>query len=162
MRASKTERILLLFAGLLLVLGASCRAPLVLIPGGALEGTTVEAPSDWSSIEDVHVIQLETNPEKPYSVNLWVVSVDQILYVHSGNSRTTWVENMEANPRVKLQAQGAIYELVASRVESQDEFDRFIEAYALKYETYPRNPVIDEVYLYRLIVPGTSISKRSL
>lgn len=145
-----------LFVCLLSVVAAGCRAPLVLLPGGALEGATVEAPSDWSLIEDVDVIQLETNPDKPYSVNVWVVSLGQALYVHSGNSRTTWVDNMEANPRVKLQAEGSLYELVAARVESQDEFDRFIEAYNQKYETYPRNPVIGEVYLYRLMVPGSS------
>ena len=143
----------LLFSAML----SGCRAPFVLLPGGALKGTTVEAPADWSLMEETDVIQLETNPAEPYSVNLWVVVLDQRLYVHSGNDRTSWVENMEADPRVRLQANDSIYELVASRVETQDEFDRFIGAHVKKYGNYPRNPVIGEVYLYRLMVPGSAI-----
>jgi len=100
---------------------------------------------------------LETNPSEPYSVNIWVIAADGSLYVHSGANHATWIENMEADPRVRLQANDSIYELVASRVQTQAEFDRFITAYVKKYENPPRNPLIGDVYLYRLVVPESAM-----
>ena len=43
-----------------------------------------------------------------------------------------------------------LYELVAQRVTSPEEFTRLSEIYKTKYGNYPRNPDIKEVYLYRL------------
>jgi hypothetical protein len=57
---------------------------------------------------------------------------------------------MEVDPRVRLRAQGSIYELRATRVESQQEFDRFADAYEKKYDRRPRNENVAEVYLFRL------------
>ena len=157
MTPPKQDRSAVLFILVFSAMLAGCSAPLLLLPGGALEGSTVEAPAEWSLMEEIDVVQLETNPAEPYSVNVWVIPVDQNLYVHSGTTRTTWIENMEADARVRLKANDSIYELVASRVETQDEFDRFIAAYLNKYEKYPRDPVIREVYLYRLTAPGAAM-----
>ena len=60
---------------------------------------------------------------------------------------------MEADPRVRLKVDDAIYELVASKVETQEEFDRFAEVYDAKYGLRPRNENVAEVYLYRLAAP---------
>ncbi|MAE95466.1 MAG: hypothetical protein CL910_12465 [Deltaproteobacteria bacterium] len=73
-----------------------------------------------------------------------------MYYVHAGANRSTWVENMEADPRVRLRADDSIYELVASRVEAQEEFDRFSDAYEQKYGRRPRNENVAEAYLFRL------------
>jgi hypothetical protein len=60
------------------------------------------------------------------------------------------VENLESDPKVRLRVNETIYELTASRVESQDEFDRFSDAYEKKYGHRPRNENVGEAYLFRL------------
>ena len=95
-------------------------------------------------------IQLETRPADPYSVNIWVIAIDENLYVHAGDNRSRWVENMEADPAVRLRVDESIYELAAARVGSQEEFDRFSEAYDRKYGRRPGNENVGEAYLFRL------------
>ena len=129
---------------------AGCGGPLTLLPGGALEGTVVEAPASWSFTDQVETVQLESLPADPYSVNIWVIALDEGLFVHAGANRAAWVENIEADPNVRLRVDGSIYELAAVRVGSQDEFDRFSDAYEEKYGRRPRNEKVDEVYLFRL------------
>ena len=139
-----------LIACLLTATAIACGGPFVLMPGGTLEGTPTPIPASWSFTDDIDTIQFETNPADPYSVNIWVTAMDDHLYVHAGANRSTWVENMEADPAVRLRANDALYELAATRVESQDEFDRFSAAYEKKYGNPPRNPSVVEAYLFRL------------
>ena len=141
----------ILFAALMLTASlAGCGGPFVLFPGGALEGSTVQAPDSWAFTDDVKTVQLETLPADPYSVNIWVIALGGHLYVHAGANRSTWVENMEADPNVRLQVEDSIYELVSARVDGQDEFDRFSDAYEKKYGRRPRNGNVAEAYLFRL------------
>jgi hypothetical protein len=79
-----------------------------------------------------------------------VTAVGENLYLHAGANRSNWVENLEADPNVRLRVNDSIYELVASRVEDQDEFDRFSDAYDRKYGRRPRNGNVAEAYLFRL------------
>jgi hypothetical protein len=129
---------------------AGCSRPFFLLPGGALEGSTAATPESWSFTEAVDVVQLETRPADPYSVNVWVIVLDENLYVHAGASRSTWVENIETDPNVRLRVNDSIYELAAARVGGQEEFDRFSDAYERKYGRRPRNENVDEAYLFRL------------
>lgn len=129
---------------------AGCSAPFVLLPGGALQGSTAPVPDSWSFTEAVDTVQFETHPADPYSVNIWVIALGEHLYVHAGTNRSTWVENMEADPNVRLAANGAIYELAGARVEGQEEFDRFSDAYERKYGRRPGNENVAEAYLFRL------------
>jgi hypothetical protein len=128
---------------LVLVAALAACGPILLLPGGELEGKMVPAPSDWAFTDDVSTVQLETRPDDPYSVNIWAVGLGPGL----------WVENMEADPHVRLQVEDAIYELRSSRVERQDEFDRFSDAYEKKYGRRPRNESVEEAYLFRLAAP---------
>lgn len=129
---------------------AGCERPFLLLPGGALEGATTAAPESWSLTDAVKTIQLETRPAAPYSVNIWVIALGERLYVHAGANRSAWVEHIEADPRVRVRVDGAIYELAAARVEDQAEFDRFGDAYERKYGRRPRNEDVAEAYLFRL------------
>jgi hypothetical protein len=141
----------MLFLALLLAAPlAACGRPFVLLPGGALEGQPADVPGDWSFTDAVDTVQLETNAADPYSVNIWAIGIGPDLYVHAGANRSTWVENMEADPNVRLRVNDSIYELEASRVEGQDEFDRFSDAYERKYGSRPRHESIAEVYLFKL------------
>jgi hypothetical protein len=128
----------------------ACSGPFVLLPGGSLDGAVTPVPDDWSFTDEIDTIQLETNPADPYSVNIWVTAMGDHLYVHAGATRATWIEHMEADPNVRLRANDAIYELAASRVESQDEFDRYSTVYEKKYGNPPRNGSVVEAYLFRL------------
>ncbi|MGH0032638.1 MAG: DUF2255 family protein [Myxococcota bacterium] len=145
---SHRSRRVFLCAALLLAVG--CGRPFVLLPGGALEGTVTPVPESWAFTDDIDTIQLETRPADPYSVNIWVIALDDHLYVHAGANRAAWVENMESDPAVRIGIDGAIYELASARVEGQDEFDRFSDAYEKKYERRPRNEDVGEAYLFRL------------
>ena len=118
--------------------------------GGELSGTEVATPTEWSVLEDVKVIKIETQPEAPYSVNLWVVGIGPVLYIHSGDNRTTWVEHLETNPKLRLKNGDSIYQLSATRVTDADEYAKFSEVYAAKYGNPPRNSNVGEVYIYRL------------
>lgn len=139
-----------LLVALVALASAGCGGPFLVLPGGALEGPVAPAPDDWSVAREVKTVQLETRPDDPYSVNIWAVGLGPAIYVHAGANRATWVEHMEADPRVRLRVDGPVYELRAERVESQDEFDRFAEAYDAKYGSRPRNEDVSEVWLFRL------------
>ena len=133
-----------------LTLAAACADPTLLLPGGALEGQTSAVPGSWTFTDEIDTIQLETDPAEPYSVNIWVIALDQHLYVHAGANRAAWVEHMEADPKVRMRVDESIYELAAARVSEQEEFDRFSDAYEQKYGRRPRNENVAEAYLFRL------------
>ncbi len=130
-----------------LVLGCG---PTLLLPGGELDGPVAPTPSSWSFTDDVGTVQLETRPDDPYSVNIWATALDSSLYVHAGANRANWVENIEADPRVRVRIEDEIYLLEAQRVYDAAEFERFAQAYEAKYGSRPRNERIEEIYLYRL------------
>ena len=135
---------------LLTLLLAACSSDWLPFSSGEIDGEVVPIPADWSDVADAEVIQLETNPADPYSVNLWIIEMNGALYVHAGANRATWVENIESSPLVRVGNDGRIYELQASRVTSPDEFEALSEIYKKKYGNYPRNPNIEEIYLFRL------------
>jgi hypothetical protein len=141
---------ILLLVAVFVVSAAGCGRPFILLPGGALEGTPAAVPESWSFTDGVDTVQLETRPAEPYSINIWVTTAGEQLYVHAGANRSTWVEHIEADPNVRLQVDESIYELAASRVEDQAEFDRFSAAYEKKYGSRPRNESVAEAYLFRL------------
>lgn len=124
--------------------------PTLLIPGGELSGPVEALPEDWTFSDEVSTIQLETRPADPYSVNIWAVGIGNRLYVHAGANRSRWVENILADPRVRVRVAGKLYLLTAVRVEGPAEFATFADAYKKKYGTRPRNENVVEVYLYRL------------
>ena len=138
------------FAATAIVSLAACGDPLLLLPGGALEGRVAAAPESWAFTDAVQTVQLETRPAEPYSVNIWTVAVGEHVYVHAGANRSAWVEHLESDARARLRVEDAIYELSAERVAEQAEFDRFSDAYEAKYGRRPRNENAAEAYLFRL------------
>ena len=140
-----TRRFLL--ATLLLLLAGCQYIP---ISGGKLEGQVAPVPSDWSVLEGISVIRLETNPDDPYSVKLWAAAIGASLYVHAGDNHTQWIENIEQNPDVRVLIADTIYPLRAVRVNDAAEFKRFSDVYEKKYGMRPRNENIAEIYVFRL------------
>jgi len=76
------------------LIGALACGPIVMIPGGALDGEVEPAPSDWTFSDEIKTVQLETSPDDPYSVNIWGVGVGQDFYVASGSSSNAWAEHL--------------------------------------------------------------------
>ena len=98
---------------------AACDGPTVFMAGGKLDGTVTEVPDEWRFAEDSGLAQLETRPAEPYSINLAYVQLEGNLYAYAGDTRTNWVEHIEADPLVRIRINDAIYPLRAVRVEDQ-------------------------------------------
>ncbi len=122
-----------------LILGCGPLGPLA---GGRLSGEVrTEFPTNWSEVGAIEQIQLETNPEDPHSINAWCGAHAGALYVPTslilGADEPTereWVQNVLADPRVRLRADGAVYELKATRVEDPAEFEAARAVLLEKYE----------------------------
>ena len=92
-----------------------------------------EKPFDLSVLApEGGVIQLETNPVDPYSVNVGYLVVGGNMYVDPAESRT-WYQNMKASPLVRIRFDGTevVYPAVAvveteQEVLSQFESDRHV------------------------------------
>jgi hypothetical protein len=120
------------------------------LSGGALPGEPVDAPVSWVGVAGDDIIQLETQGEGPYSVNLWTVLVDDDLHVFAGDNYANWVEHIEGNAFVRLQAENFVYALKAERVTDPGHFEQFAQAWESKYGNRPRNESVQETYLFRL------------
>lgn len=125
-----------------LLVGVLGCGPLGPFPGRALRGPVHEGPPpDWHFVADVETIQVETRPERPYSVNTWVGEVDGRLYVPTSlilgpddpNERS-WVAHVRDDPRVRVRIEGVVYELLATRVEDPAEREAARVALLRKYD----------------------------
>lgn len=141
-----------LLSGLLLAVLVATTSSCDYIPfsGGKLAGQVATPTPGWPDVAAAQVIQIETNPTDPYSVKLWVAVVDNKPYIHAGKNRSTWVEHLEQNAELKLGLDQKLFELTATRVTSQEEFDAFAAVWEEKYGNPPRNLDVNEVYAYRL------------
>jgi len=109
--------------------------PLGPIPGPKLTGPVVEEPvEDWSWIDAVKVIQIETNPEDPYSVSTWLTRVGDQIYVFAGSEENPWVQNIAEDTRVRIRIEGRIHEFLAVRVLDLEQKRVFLTAMKSKYE----------------------------
>ncbi|MEM7097318.1 MAG: hypothetical protein AAF541_03590 [Pseudomonadota bacterium] len=132
------------------LLTSGCSSGWLPFSSGQLEGVPTQAPADWTEVAAKEIIQLETNVDEPYSVNLWVIGEPTHLYVFAGASRAAWIEHIDKNPNIRMKIEDAIYDLVAERVTDAAEFERFAQSWEAKYGRRPRNENVDETYLMRL------------
>lgn len=125
--------------------------PLVTLPGGRLDGEVAAPPADWSFSNDVEVVQLETNPADPYSVNVWGVAVGEAFYVAAGDPESTWATNIATDPNVRLKIADRVYELRAEAIDSDEEKNAFLAAAKTKYDFEPDEEQRTKSQLYRLL-----------
>lgn len=118
--------------------------------GGKLEGTPTAPLKDWRQIAAVDIIQLETQPTDPYSVKLWMIAKPTHLYVYAGDNHSQWAQNIDSDPNVRLLVDGALYDLSATRVLDQAEFQQFTAAWLEKYDSDRTDLNVADTYLYRL------------
>jgi len=115
------------------VLLTGCDEPFIVLPGGALSGDVVQAPEQWGNVGDTDVVQLETRPSDPYSVNIWTVAIGHDLYVATGEDGTRWTANLEQDRNVRLRIDGNVYALRAMPVVEPAERAAVAAAYVSKY-----------------------------
>lgn len=128
---------------------AACGGPIAVFPGGALDGTVKPSPPSFAFARDAGTIQLETRPDDPYSVNIACAVVGDRLYVSAGDNKSRWVENMEANPLVRVRIDDEVYELRAQRVTDDAEMRAFADEWVK--HSWARDPTkLDEVWVYRM------------
>ena len=109
--------------------------PLGPISGRALSGSLIETPvAGWSFVDDTKIVQLETNPEAPYSVNIWLTRVEDGIFVFQASEESTWVHNVAENPRVRVRIEGRVFERHAARVGDLETKRAFLTAMKAKYE----------------------------
>ncbi len=111
-----------------------CAEPFIVFAGDALSGEVSDPPVDWTALNEEEIIQLETRPSDPYSVNIWMVGSGPDLYVATSDGDTNWTKNIDDNPDVRVRIRGVIYELEASRVTDLDEKLRIGQEYVRKYD----------------------------
>ena len=126
-----------------------CGGPFAVFPGGELDGPVKAAPESFAFAHDAGTVQLETRPDDPYSVNIACAVVEDDLYISAGDNKARWVENIEADPLVRMRIEGDLYELRAERVTDDAEMQTFAAEWTK--HAWARDPTeLDEVWVYRL------------
>jgi len=112
--------------------------PLGPVPGGELSGTVRTFPDNWASAHDIEIIQIETRPGNPYSVNIGAWPLGRI----STSQRAKGPKRTGSN----------IYALKAIRVENEAEQAHVNELYAKKYalESEDADADTNEIWIFRL------------
>ena len=112
----------------------ACGAPIGPIPGGHLQGTTKDWPVNWTFTDAQEYILLETDPNDPYSVTLWGVSLDDGFYIAAADPNSQWVLNLMRDPAVIVGVSGNLYRGKAAAVNNRSLSQRVRRRYLAKYE----------------------------
>jgi hypothetical protein len=128
--------------GLLVLSGIAAAAwvsgalpPLGPIGGGRLRGESAPLPQDWSFVDRIGEVQVETRLGfLPWSVTTWCLEHEGVLYLPARNCLSKrWVNNLLAHPEVRVRVAGRIYELRARREENSEIGQALLEQMLEKY-----------------------------
>ena len=108
---------------LLLSITTACNQPFFLFAGKALSGIQSSA-SDWTFASKYKTLQLETNPEKPYSVILFFQLRGKQIYIDPATDRR-WHQNLLLNPSVRVKLGDNIYNATAIEITDLQELEGF-------------------------------------
>lgn len=134
--------------GIALSVLAGCSEPVMVIPGGALDGEVEVPPAMWIDVPET--VQLETRPAKPYSVNVWALGIGENLYVATSADGTTWSAFIEADPSVRVRMHEKIFALSATEVFDLSERQAVSSGYVSKYKVDPEDNWVAEGMILRL------------
>lgn len=139
----------IILVSMILLFLTSCGEPLVMIPGGKLAGDVVPAPLIWTDVPKT--IQVEMQPEKPYSINIWSEGVEEDLYIATGENGTHWSAILEGgDSQVRARFGTKIYELNAVKVTDSGERERLNQAYIAKYDLDTEGDWVETGLIFRL------------
>lgn len=136
-RARRIVTASVMVLAVILMLGCGPIGPL---SGGRLSGEEGNWPIDWNSAVDLPRIQLETAPDDPHSVNVWVVVVDSEAYIATSllagpdvPDERTWVQNVASDPLTRIRVNGTVYRARLERLADSALIARVFEAFRAKY-----------------------------
>ncbi len=134
---------------LLLALGG-CAEPFIVLSGSTLSGDIVDPPPSWADFSDVQIVQLETRPADPYSVNIWMAAIGPDIYIATGSDDTNWTEFIDAASDVRIRIDTRVYELEANRVTDPAERARVATEYVRKYDLDAEDNWVMDGQVFRL------------
>jgi hypothetical protein len=139
---------ILIFLSAFILVGCEPMGP---IPGGQLSGEVKPIPDNWSAYSGVELLQLETRPDDPYSLNIWGVGLGKDYYIASGGGgESSWVDHIIDNPEVRLRIENTIFQLKAVRVTDEEELGLVLKRYKEKYEMEAQGEDAAQAWLFRL------------
>ncbi len=109
---------------LLVLTLSSCQSPFLVFAGKSLKGEERHTDS-WAFARNYKLLQLETRPEKPYSVYLRVTVIGDELYIDAAESRR-WHQHIKLDNRIRLKIGENVYEARAIEVEDPSIKERFL------------------------------------
>ncbi|MFM1896376.1 MAG: hypothetical protein RLZZ385_1450 [Pseudomonadota bacterium] len=118
---------------------SACGEPLGLFAGGRLAGK--ETPLTALPTAE-GVLQIETRPDDPYSVNIGFFLEDGVLYIDPAEDRQ-WYQNIQQDPRVRIRFAGSdrVHPMMAVRETDPSIIARFdSERIVMRLE--PRQPTV--------------------
>ena len=120
---------------LAMLVAAVVAAPFGPLPGIIIGGTPAEPPLQWQDTSSVHEIQLRVPGTLPRVVNLWVIEIDDELYI-VGEKASGWVSMIGEGGPVEMRLGDDTYSLTALPVE--EGWQPIYQAYLDKYRPdYP-------------------------
>lgn len=142
----------LVFSCLAFLVACSPMGPL---PGGELSGTVQAIPHDWSASLEMPIVQVQTRPNNPYSINIWGVAHESNFYIGSGGGEeSAWVGHLAEDPSIRLRLGTNLYLLKAVRVRNETEQALVRGLYLEKYEDFEEQAsseqAADEMVVFRL------------
>ena len=139
---------ILIFVSTLFLVSCEPKGP---IPGGQLSGEVKTVPDNWSAYSEVELLQLETRPDDPYSINIWGVGLGRDYYIASGGgAESSWVDHINNNPAVRLRIENNIFELKAIHITDEDELAQVLKRYKEKYDMEAQGEDAAQAWLFRL------------
>lgn len=109
---------------LVLCLLSACQSPFLTLAGEALTGEEAQT-SDWRFASEYQILQLETRPDDPYSVNLRVTVIDDQLYVDAAQHRR-WHTHIKEDPRVRVKLGDYVYPGIARQIDDSEILEQFL------------------------------------
>lgn len=110
-------------------------SPVGPIPGGKLSGEAAPQPDDWSFSDEFKNIQLETDPDDPYSVTVWCATQQGQLYIAAARgTESRWASNLVDDPRARVRIDGRLYDRRAVQVTDAEETDSVLDMFVAKYD----------------------------
>mgnify|MGYP001175962376 CR=1 FL=1 len=131
-----------------LLMITACSEPLVVIPGGKLDGQVQPTPELWNQVADT--IQVEMRSNDPYSINIWAAGLGPDLYMATSKDGTRWTEFLTADPNVRARVNGTLYKLNVTQVSDPEERASVIAAYVSKYELEADGEWVKDGQIFRL------------
>ena len=128
--------------------------PVWAFPGGSLSGPVVTEPvEDWGFIDEIDVIQLEVSPERPHSVNTWIVLLEGTPHVAADflTPNKQWPHLAVEDPRVRLRVGGRIYPRIARRVSDPEAIQALRSEVERKYGGQNSLRVAVETWFFRIL-----------